>query len=88
MGAYEVELTGRARRQYKGLDPQVRRRVRDALHKLADDPTPRGAIPLAGHTGLLRVRVGVWRIIYQVNHGQRLILVLDVGHRREVYRRT
>jgi len=58
MAAYEVELTARARKQYKALDPVIRDRIRRALLDLADDPAPAQVKALAGGGGLLRIRVG------------------------------
>ena len=83
---YRVELSRRARKQYDALDGPVRRRLAPAIARLADDPRPAGAIPLTGTTGLMRVRVGDWRVIYQVQDAVLLVLVVQVGHRREVYR--
>jgi mRNA interferase RelE/StbE len=85
--AYEVELTARARKQYKALDPAVRDRIRRALLDLADDPAPAQVKALAGGGGLLRVRVGAWRVIYRVEHDQARVVIVDIGHRSTVYRR-
>jgi mRNA interferase RelE/StbE len=87
VAAYEVELTARARKQYKALDPVVRERVGRALRDLGADPTPAQVKALAGGSGLLRVRVSAWRIIYQIDHDQTRVLIVDVGHRSTVYRR-
>jgi mRNA interferase RelE/StbE len=87
VAAYEVELTGRARKQYTALDPVIRDRVRAALRDLADDPTPAQVKALAGGGGLLRVRVGAWRVIYRVEHDQARVVIVDIGHRSTVYRR-
>jgi mRNA-degrading endonuclease RelE of RelBE toxin-antitoxin system len=57
VAAYQVELTARARKQYKALDPVIRDRVRRTFLDLADDPTPAQVKALAGGGGLLRVRV-------------------------------
>lgn len=86
MAAYEVELTGRARKQYTALDPVIRDRLRRALLELADDPTPAPVKALSG-SALLRVRVGAWRIIYQIEHDQARVVIVDIGHRSTVYRR-
>ena len=85
-GGYRVELTRRAQRQYDALDRPVRKRIDPVIEKLGHDPRPAGARALVGTPGLLRVRVGDWRVIYQVQEEQVLVLVLAVGHRREVYR--
>jgi mRNA interferase RelE/StbE len=87
VAAYEVELTGRARKQYTALDPAIRDRIRRALLDLADDPTPAQVKALTGGGGLLRIRVGAWRVIYQVEHNQARVVIVDIGHRSSVYRR-
>lgn len=86
MAAYQVELTARARKQYKALDPVIRDRIRRTLLDLADDPTPAQVKALAGGDGLLRIRVGAWRVIYRVERPARVV-ILDIGHRSTVYRR-
>lgn len=68
------------------LDKPVRRRVQSAIDRLAGDPRPNGVVALAGHKGLLRIRVGDYRIIYTVDDGVLLVLVVDVDHRSTVYR--
>ena len=87
MAAYQVELSARARKQYKALDLVVRERIRRALLELADDPAPAQVKALAGSGGLLRVRVGAWRVIYRVEHDQARVVIIDIGHRSTVYRR-
>jgi mRNA interferase RelE/StbE len=87
VAAFEVELTGRARKQYAALDSVIRDRIRAALHDLADNPTPAQVKALAGGDGLFRVRVGDWRVIYRVEHDQARVVIVDIGHRSTVYRR-
>jgi mRNA interferase RelE/StbE len=82
---YRVELRPAAVRALRKLDPQYRGRVQGALALLAQDPRPPGARTLQGRPGL-RVRVGDYRIIYTVEDDVLLIVVVTVGHRREVYR--
>jgi mRNA interferase RelE/StbE len=87
VAAYEVELTGRARKQYTALDAVIRIRIRLALRDLADDPTPAQVKALTGGSRLLRIRVGDWRVIYTVEHDQTRVVIVDIGHRSTVYRR-
>jgi mRNA interferase RelE/StbE len=87
VAAYQVELTGRARKQYASLDPAIRDRIRGALHELAGDPTPAQVKALSGGGGLLRIRVGDWRVIYSIDHDLTRVVVVDIGHRSTVYRR-
>lgn len=82
-----MELSARAARDLRKLDRPTQARLLTALYLLGDHPRPPGARPLVGHPAYLRVRVGDYRIVYTVEDGVLLVLVLMVGHRREVYRR-
>lgn len=61
-------------------------KIAQKIDALASDPRPRGAKLLKGGEGQMRVRVGDYRILYRVDAAERLVLVVKVGHRREVYR--
>ena len=84
---YEVRLTPAAVRQLRKLDPPGRRRVQAAIDLLAEEPRPPGARQLVGGAGEWRVRTGDFRIIYDIRDGELLVLVVKVGHRRDVYER-
>ncbi|MEJ7742109.1 MAG: type II toxin-antitoxin system RelE/ParE family toxin [Nocardioidaceae bacterium] len=86
MSEYRIELRPAAARALRRLDPQVRHRVQGAIALLARDPRPPGARALRGRSAL-RVRVGDYRIIYTVADGVLLIVVVTLGHRRDVYDR-
>lgn len=66
-------------------DGRLRLRILKAAFRLADDPYPPGAKRLVGKGGL-RIRVGDYRIVYEVYDSRLLVLVVQVGHRREIYR--
>ncbi len=82
----EVEVAPAALRQLRKLDPPARRRVQAAIELLADQPRPPGATKLAGGDGEWRVRTGDYRIIYEIHDQALLVLVVAVGHRRDIYR--
>ena len=84
---YEVRLAPAAVRQLRTLDPPGRRRVQAAIDLLAEEPRPPGAWQLVGGAGEWRVRTGDFRIIYDIRDGELLVLVIKVGHRRDVYER-
>ena len=84
---YEVRLAPAAVRQSRELDPPGRRRVQAAIDLLAEEPRPPGARQLVGDAGEWRVRTGDFRIIYDIRDGELLVLVIKVGHRRDVYER-
>jgi mRNA interferase RelE/StbE len=83
---YRIELRPAAVRALKQLDPPVARRIQGAIALLAEDPRPPAARSLRGRPGL-RVRVGDYRIIYTVEDDVLLVVVVTVGHRRDVYDR-
>ncbi len=84
MSSYRIELRPAAARSLRKLDPQVRRRVQGAIALLAQDPRPPGARALQGRPGL-RVRIVDHRIIYTVKDDVLLVVVVRLGHRRDVY---
>lgn len=86
MANYRVELTRTAERQLKGLPRSDLPRVVAALEMLAMTPLPGGCRKLAGYGGLFRVRVGVYRIIYELHEAHVIVKVLKIGHRKDIYR--
>ncbi len=83
---YGVNLAPAAVRQLRKLDPQARRRIQAVIELLAAQPRPPAATPLVGGTGEWRVRTGDYRIVYEIHDDALLVLVMALGHRREVYR--
>ena len=84
---YRVEVAEAAVRSLRKRDPTARRRVQAAIELLAEQPRPSGARRLVGGDGLMRVRTGDYRIVYEIHDEVLVVLVVAVGHRREIYRR-
>lgn len=85
---YRVELKPQADRQLQRLPQPVQIRIVRALRGLADNPRPRGVKKLADDAeDLYRIRVGDYRVVYQIQDDRLIVLVVRVGHRRDVYRR-
>lgn len=84
---YPVQVAPSAARQLSKFDAPARRRVQAAIELLAEDPRPTGARKLVGGGGEWRVRTGDYRIVYESDDGVLLVLVVAVGHRREIHRR-
>ena len=84
---YQVSLIPAAARQLRKFDPQARRRIQAAIELLAIDPRPPSATRLVGGAGEWRVRTGNYRIVYEIEDDKLLVLVLAVGHRREICQR-
>ena len=83
---YRIEFSATAVRQLRKLDGRAQRRVQAAVELLAQEPRPAGAKKLVCGNGEWRVRTGDYRIVYEIDDGVLVVLVLAVGHRREAYR--
>ena len=86
MARYEIEISRTAEKQLRGLPRADRIRVVRTMRALADDPFPRGARKLSGYDDVFRIRTGRYRILYSVSERRLVIVVLKVGHRRDIYR--
>ena len=85
--AYRIELAPRAQRDLKALDRSVRGRIKQRIDSLAENPYPSGIKKIEGEDDLYRLRVGDYRILYQVQGKVLLVLIVGIGHRRDIYRR-
>lgn len=83
---YRVEFARPAAKKLASLPIVERVRLIKRIESLADNPRPRGVETLIGGDGALRVRVGSYRVIYEIHDAVLLVLVLKIGHRRDVYR--
>ena len=83
---YRITLTPAAARQLRKFDPQARRQMQATLELLSSDPRPPAATQLVGGAGEWRVCTGDYRIVYEIEDEELFVLVLRVGHRREIYR--
>ena len=82
---YTVILKRSAEKEVGRLQQNVHRRITKKLLELEDDPRPLGVKKLQGSDGY-RIRVGDYRILYVINDETRIVEIIAVGHRREVYR--
>jgi mRNA interferase RelE/StbE len=86
MARYKIEVSRTAEQQLRKLDVEDRRRVVQALIGLGEDPHPPGSRKLSGYTDVFRIRVGVFRVIYSVEGRKLIVIILKLGHRKDVYR--
>ena len=85
--SYRVEFTTAAARQVRKLPRPARDRVLDAIEDLGEDPRPHGAKKLVGEQTAWRIRIGDYRVIYDLFDSELTISVVRAAHRREVYDR-
>ena len=83
---YTIEFTASALREFRALDRQLQRRVATKVSELAEDPFPAGARKFQGEDDHWRIRVGDYRVIYRIEKHRVVIVIVRIGHRREVYR--
>ena len=86
-GRYRVEIARRVVKTLIALPRREQQRIRAAIDLLADTPRPPGCRALAGESDAYRVRVGAYRIVYEVLDDRLIVHVVRVGHRRDVHRR-
>ena len=84
--AYRVELSPRADRQFKKLNRAIQLRLAPKINSLAENPRPVGVKKLEAKNDFYRIRVGDYRIVYQINDEMLFVLVLTIAHRSDVYR--
>jgi mRNA interferase RelE/StbE len=84
---YEVRFDPVAAKALSKLDRPIRLRVAGVIETLAQDPRPPAAAQLRGDTSLWRIRAGDYRIVYVIQDRVLLVLVVKIGHRRDVYER-
>jgi mRNA interferase RelE/StbE len=82
---YRIEVSRRAAKAVTSLDKPLRRKILAAIEGLAGNPRPAGCKKLAGQEAW-RIRVGDYHIIYEIHDQVLLVIVVDLGHRREIYR--
>ena len=85
MVPYRVTIAPAAARAIRSLDRPVQVRIVRAAEALAQDPRPAGSRKLVGENRW-RIRVGDWRVAYQEEDAQLVVLVVRVGHRGDLYR--
>jgi mRNA interferase RelE/StbE len=83
--AYRIVITPKAQREIKSLPRAIQDRIRPAIRALRDNPYPPGMQKLKVIEDHYRIRVGDYRVVYAVEGEHVLVIVVTVGHRKDVY---
>jgi mRNA interferase RelE/StbE len=83
--SYSLFILRRAQTELAALPSQSYERMKQAIQGLGEDPRPGGCRKLTGREGW-RIRVGDYRVIYEIDDDESTVTILHVGHRRDVYR--
>jgi mRNA interferase RelE/StbE len=84
--AYRIEVQRSAEKELAALSSTLQARIFKAIDGLVTDPRPSGCKKLSGAKNAYRIRVGEYRIVYEVYNGVLVVIIIRVAHRREVYR--
>ena len=82
---YNVVVTDKVRKIILKLPPLVAAKIENSLFELEENPRPTGCKKLKGRSGY-RIRVGDYRIIYEIEDNILRVIVIDLGHRKDIYR--
>ncbi len=83
---YTIEILRSAQKQLSKTDYSEQKRIIEVVQKLAEEPRPPGSKKLSARPAW-RIRVGAYRVIYEINDDKLLILVVAIGHRQAIYKR-
>ncbi|MEW6379410.1 MAG: type II toxin-antitoxin system RelE/ParE family toxin [bacterium] len=84
--AYTIEFSPGAARQFKDIPKKDQVRIKNRINALAENPYPPDTKKLTNEHDLYRIRTGDYRVIYTVRSNELIILIVKIGHRREIYR--
>ena len=86
MASYDVRLSNKAQKALESLELKLATRIIAALEILATNPMPRNSNKLHGSENTHRLRIGDYRVIYEMRSSALIIFVIRIGHRRDTYR--
>ena len=85
MESYRVELAKGVEKDLRKIPARQVEKISTAIHKLSLNPKPAGCVKLVGYDIEYRIRVGDYRVIYQIHNSVLIILVIEIGHRKDIY---
>ncbi len=86
MARYQLEIKKKAVKELSRVRPDVGKKLLQSIKSLASEPRPRQSHKLSESENSYRLKVGDYRVLYQVDDEAKLVTIFKVGHRREVYR--
>ena len=83
---YRIEFNKKYLKDLEKIPSKMQKQISEKIRDLAFNPRPKGCKKLQGSHDLYRIRCGDYRVVYTIHDGVLLILIVEVGHRREIYR--
>ncbi|MEY3334511.1 MAG: type II toxin-antitoxin system RelE family toxin [Cuspidothrix sp.] len=84
---YEIIITKSIQKQLDNLPNNIQERVYDKISQLAEEPRPDGVVKLKGYDNEYRIRIGDYRLVYEIQDEQLIVLIIQCKHRRDVYKK-
>ena len=88
MASFQIDFKRSVERDLRKIRPDLISNLLEEIEALANDPFPRRSLKLSGAERTYRLRVGTYRVIYEVDPGTETIIIHYIRHRREAYRRA
>lgn len=82
--SYSINILRRSQKELSDLSQEIYPKICEALRSLAENPRPTGCLKLKGREGW-RIRVGNYRILYKIDDQEKIVTIVHIGHRRDVY---
>lgn len=82
---YKIVPTHKFAKNFKKLDPFVRKQIKSYLNRVTENPRAKGKALVVNRTGQWRYCIGAYRVIVNIQDNELIILALEVGHRRDIY---
>lgn len=83
---YQIIIKPTAEKSMDKIPLPDRRRIVDAIEELRSDPRPAGVVKLVGDENLWRIKIGNYRVVYEIHDDRLVVFVLRASHRKDVYR--
>ena len=84
---YKIELHKCCKKDIKKIPRKVQNQIKDSIRELSIDPRPLNCVKMKGDNSLYRIRCGDYRVVYSIEDHVLLVLVIEIGHRSEIYRK-
>lgn len=86
MAVYKIEVKRSALNDLEKLDKRILRQMISKMEALTKNPRPVQSLKLSGSEYCYRLRVGKYRLLYQINETAKIVIIFAVGHRKDIYR--
>ena len=86
MASYKIDFKPSVEKDLRSIAKRNLQRIMNRLQELCENPRPRDSLKLSGSEGLFRIRVGDYRVIYEIDTQKDVITVHHIRHRRDAYR--